>query len=66
MQARPGDRLVVRGAHVDDPNRAAEILETRGPDGRPPFLVRWSGSGAVGLCFPGPDAYVEPAGTPAH
>ncbi|MFL6139373.1 MAG: DUF1918 domain-containing protein [Frankiaceae bacterium] len=58
MEAKAGDRLVVRGPHVDDPNRAAEILEVRGPGGRPPFLVKWSG-GAVGLCFPGPDAYVE-------
>jgi hypothetical protein len=31
----------------------------RGSDGRPPYLVRWSDDGHVGLIFPGPDAAVE-------
>ncbi|MEZ0448350.1 DUF1918 domain-containing protein [Cellulomonas sp. ICMP 17802] len=58
MKAHTGDRLVVAGGHVGDPVRDAEVLEVRGGDGEPPFLVRWSDSGHVGLLFPGPDATI--------
>jgi hypothetical protein len=54
-----GDQLVIRGHRVGEPDRHAEILEVRGSDGRPPYLVRWSDDGHVGLIFPGPDAAVE-------
>lgn len=59
MFAAVGDRLVVRGPHLDDPVRDGEILEVRHPDGSPPYLVRWSDTGHEGLVFPGPDAFVE-------
>jgi hypothetical protein len=47
--------------------RYGEIIETRGPGGAPPYLVRWS-DGHEGLYFPGVDARLtstaatEPAG----
>lgn len=59
LVARPGERLVVRGHHVGDPDREAEILEVRHADGSPPYLVRWSDSGQEGLFFPGPDAFIQ-------
>jgi len=59
MQATEGDRIVVRGHHVGEPDRDAEILEVHGDGGTPPFLVRWSDDGHEGLYFPGPDAIVE-------
>jgi hypothetical protein len=59
MHAAVGDRIVVRGPHVDEPNRDGEILEVRGADGTPPFLVRWSDNGHEGLYFPGPDAVIH-------
>jgi hypothetical protein len=59
MHAAVGDRIVVRGAHVDEPNRDGEVLEVRGPDGTPPFLVRWSDNGHEGLYFPGPDTVIH-------
>ena len=59
MQATEGDRIVVRGHHVGEPDRDAEILEVHGDDGTPPFLVRWADDGHEGLYFPGPDAIVE-------
>lgn len=59
MKAAVGDRIVVRAAHVDEPNRDGEILEVRGPDGAPPFLVRWSDTGHEGLYFPGADAVIH-------
>lgn len=63
LVARPGERLVVRGHHVGDPDREAEILEVRHADGSPPYLVRWSDSGQEGLFFPGPDAFIQHEGT---
>lgn len=59
MYAAKGDRLVVHGAHVGDHDRDAEILEVRGSDGGPPYLVRWSDDGHESLVFPGPDATVH-------
>lgn len=57
-QARVGDRIVVRGHHLGEPDRDGEILEVAA-DGGPPFRVRWSDSGREVLLFPGPDALVE-------
>ena len=58
MKAVPGDRLVIRSHRVGEPERDAEILEV-GPDGGPPYRVRWDDTGHEGLMFPGSDAYVE-------
>lgn len=59
MYARPGDRRVIRGHHVGDPDRDAEILDVRREDGSPPYLVRWSDNGHEGLFFPESDAFVQ-------
>ena len=59
MHAATGDRLIVHGTHVDDVNRDGEILEVRGKDGEPPYVVRWSDNGHEALVFPGPDAVVH-------
>jgi hypothetical protein len=59
MSAQPGDRLVVHGHHLGEPERDAEILEVRGPDGGPPYLVRWQDTGVVATLYPGSDAAVE-------
>ena len=59
MFATVGDRLVIRGTHVDDPDRDGEILEVRHEDGSPPYVVRWSDNGHEALVFPGPDAHVQ-------
>ena len=59
MRAAVGDRLVIKGHHVGEPDRDAEILEVHGTDGTPPYFVQWSDDGHEGLVFPGPDASVE-------
>jgi hypothetical protein len=59
-----GDRLVVAAHHLGGPERDAEILEVRGEDGGPPFLVRWQDSGRVSLLYPGSDARVESTRSP--
>ncbi|GGM77388.1 hypothetical protein GCM10010106_24800 [Thermopolyspora flexuosa] len=60
MLAAVGDRLLVRGNAVGSPDRQGEIIEVRGSDGGPPYLVRFD-DGHTGLVFPGPDAVVIPA-----
>ena len=59
MQASVGDRLVIKGHHVGEPDRDAEIIEVHGEKGAPPYLVRWDEDGHEGLFFPGSDAEVE-------
>jgi hypothetical protein len=59
MKASVGDRLVIKGHRVGEPDRDAEILEVHGDDGGPPYLVRWSEDGHEGLFFPSTDATVQ-------
>jgi hypothetical protein len=59
MKARVGDRLVVRRHRPGDAERHAEILEVRGKDGAPPYLVRWS-DGHESILVPGSETAVEP------
>jgi nitroimidazol reductase NimA-like FMN-containing flavoprotein (pyridoxamine 5'-phosphate oxidase superfamily) len=59
MQASVGDRIVIKGHHIGEPDRDAEILEVRGQDGAPPYVVRWSDDGHEGLFVPGPDATLQ-------
>ncbi|GAB3038675.1 hypothetical protein GCM10011376_33910 [Nocardioides flavus (ex Wang et al. 2016)] len=61
MRAEVGDSLVAESNKVDTRPRQGEILEVRGEDGAPPYLVRWS-DGHEGLVFPGGDAHVVPRG----
>jgi hypothetical protein len=62
MHATKGDHLVIKSGVVGAPPRDAEILEARGDEGTPPFLVRWSDTGHEGLIFPGDDAEVHHRG----
>ena len=58
MKANIGDRIVLAPVTVDAPMRDGEVLETRGPGGTPPFLIRWS-DGHTGLFYPGPGAVLS-------
>ena len=57
MHAKVGDRLIVEGRTDHTPRREGEVLEVRGENGAPPYVVRWS-DGHEGLMYPGPDAHV--------
>ena len=59
MRATVGDQIVIRSAHVDEPDRDGEIIDVRGRDGEPPFLVRWADTGHEALLYPGPDAQIH-------
>lgn len=63
MRAHAGDRLLVHGATVGQSDRAGTIVEVRGIDGDPPYLVRFD-DGHENLVFPGPDAVVKPRPAP--
>jgi hypothetical protein len=58
MKAEVGDKLLVSSHHVGEPDRTAEIVEVRGANGDPPYLVRWETTGQEGLVYPGSDARV--------
>jgi len=58
MQASVGDRLHVRSNSVGVHDRIGEVLEVRGENGGPPYLVRYE-DGHESLVYPGPDCVVE-------
>jgi hypothetical protein len=59
MRANVGDRIVIKGHHLGEPERDGEILEVRGVDGGPPYIARWEDAGHECLFFPGSDASIQ-------
>jgi hypothetical protein len=41
MQAQVGDRILIHGNVVGQSDRQGEIIEVRGLDGSPPYVVRF-------------------------
>ena len=58
MRAAVGDWLRTSGRNVGQPQRTCQIIEIRGADGEPPYLVRFS-DGRTSLVVPGPGAVIE-------
>jgi Domain of unknown function (DUF1918) len=58
MLAQVGDEPTIRGRHQGDEERHGEIIAVDGPDGAPPYLVRWR-DGHESLFFGSSDAEVE-------
>jgi hypothetical protein len=59
MQAHKGDRIVIHGQRAGRPDRDGEVLEARGENGEPPFVVRWEDNGHETLFFPGDNTSVQ-------
>ncbi|MEU1075391.1 MULTISPECIES: DUF1918 domain-containing protein [unclassified Streptomyces] len=59
MRASVGDRLLVHGRTVGQHDRSVEVIEVLGPDGSPPYRVRFE-DGHETLMSPGPDTVVRP------
>jgi len=63
--ARSGDVVVIRGHAIDQAERRGVIIDVRGSDGGPPFVVQWlddtSDEPHEVLFFPGSDADIEHA-----
>lgn len=60
MQAHTGDRIIIRGKTVETPDRHGTILEVRGDDGNPPYLVKFE-DGHETIVYPGSDFVIEHA-----
>ena len=58
MRALPGDHIIMAPPSVDGPLREGEVIETRGQEGQPPYVVRWS-DGHEGLLYPGPGSVLR-------
>ena len=58
VQATVGDRLCVHGRTVGQPDHRAEIIDVRGPNGGPPYFVRYDDCHEA-VVFPCLDAIVE-------
>jgi hypothetical protein len=65
MRAAVGDRLRIKGHHVGEPDRSGEVVEVRGAEGAPPWMIRWDDADHAVLFFPGSDALVEHLGPTA-
>jgi hypothetical protein len=59
MKAKAGDRVVVARHRPGDVERHGEILEVRGEEDAPRYLVRWS-DGRESIFVPGSEATIEP------
>ena len=53
---------MIRGHRVGEPERDCKVLEVKGEDGGPPYLVQWEDSEHESLFFPGSDATVVHVG----
>ncbi|MEH6373634.1 DUF1918 domain-containing protein [Streptomyces sp. KLMMK] len=59
MHAKVGDRVRIKARAVGMPDQTGEIVEVRGSEGAPPYLVRFA-NGHESLVYPGPDSVIEP------
>lgn len=57
--AEPGDTLVIDGAGIPGVLRTGTIVAVTGPDGSPPYLVRWTTGDYESRISPSPGARVE-------
>ena len=58
MRASVGDKLHFEGRVVGAHEHSAVVVEARGEQGGPPYLVRHD-DGHETVVYPGPDAWVE-------
>ena len=59
MRAKKGDRILIHGQRVGEPDRKGIILDVRGADGAPPYVVEWLNEAGEHLFFPGSDAIIK-------
>jgi Domain of unknown function (DUF1918) len=65
MQAHVGDAIAVHSRHVGEHERVGVIAEVRGPDGAPPYLVKWD-DGKQAVFFPSADCTLAPKSSGAR
>ncbi|KOC11493.1 hypothetical protein AFLA70_170g001841 [Aspergillus flavus AF70] len=62
MKASIGDKIRFKDSRVVGKEQVAEIIDVLGPDGAPPYRVRFS-DGHETLVFPAPESEVIPKGS---
>jgi hypothetical protein len=58
MEAKRGDRIVIRGRTVESTDRHGEIIDVRGVAGGPPYVIRFDNGSEI-VIQPGPDFTIE-------
>jgi hypothetical protein len=58
MRANVGDLLVVPGSE----SRSGLVIRVLGPDGAPPYVIKWQSDGHIAMVTPGPYSRIVPAG----
>jgi hypothetical protein len=58
MRAEIGDTVHIHSRTVGSKDRFGEVIEVRGANGAPPYMVRFP-DGHESLLYPGPDCVVE-------
>lgn len=64
MHAQAGDKIMIEAHHIGEPRRDCVIVEVRGEDGQPPYVVQWADVEHETLFYPGPDASIVPYAHP--
>jgi len=59
LSAQVGDTLLIEDESTASTPRIGRILAVTGPDGSPPYRVRWLAGEYESLISPGPGAHVE-------
>jgi len=57
MHADIGDRIVIRHNSGMGRDPTGEIVDSRQPDGTPPYLVRWDHDAREVILFPSEEAF---------
>ena len=57
MRARAGDTLLVSGSHT----RTGRLSEVVGPNGSPPYVVKWLADGHIAMVTPDEYSRIVPA-----
>jgi hypothetical protein len=57
MRAKVGDLLVVPGAEI----RTGLVIRVLGPDGTPPYVIKWQSDGHIAMVTPGEYSRIIPA-----
>ncbi|MET9315829.1 DUF1918 domain-containing protein [Kribbella sp. NPDC003505] len=58
MHAVTGNWIIVESTHLNEHKRQGLIMEVHGPDGSPPYLVRWDDTGTESVFVPGPGTHI--------
>lgn len=57
MRANVGDLLVVPGPEI----RTGLVIRVLGPDGTPPYVIKWQSDGHIAMVTPGEYSRIVPA-----